>query len=684
MDSLFGPEGLLARQVPGYTCRPGQLEMARAVHNLLAVQDTDEPIEQATSLVIEAETGLGKTLAYLIPAVLSGRRVVVSTNTRNLQDQILEREVPLIRQYIAPELRALCVKGRQNYLCLHRWRQLAAGGQLDLFEENVEARIDQWVNKTVHGDRSELGWLSATSPLWQKICCLSHSCLGSNCPESSACFLNRLRRDAAASRLLIVNHHLLFSDLAIRKTGYGEVLPRYDSVIFDEAHHIEQVATTFFGFTFSRYQLIELAGDVERSADNKAGGEQKKQLLQAANRLLAAAERFAAAFPPAKGRFLLQSLPSQSTAITTIRDDLQLALHHLEKILATMPANDGPWSLYLDRTLDLQARLEMILAEQFDDLPVTEIRYTYWYERHERNLSLFATPVDVAPELQTTLFAATSRCLFTSATLTTGCRFNYFLERLGLAGDTPTLALASPFDYQQRTRIFIPAADFPEPAAPGYLQALHSCMETLIDHAQGRTLALFTSFQAMNQAWQNLRDRLPYPVLVQGEAPRRVLLDRFSRTTESILFAVASFWEGVDVPGESLSLVIMDKLPFEVPSDPVIMTRINRIKAMGGNPFADFQVPRAILTLRQGAGRLMRTANDRGVIAIMDTRLFTKGYGRLFLSSLPPAPVTRDLEEIADFFQGNPAADNRQTRAHPEKATANRPLRTEDDPLFEL
>jgi ATP-dependent DNA helicase DinG len=660
MDSLFGPDGVLALQVAGYACRPGQLEMARAVHSLLRGNDTDAPSVRASSLVIEAETGLGKTLAYLIPAVLSGRRVVVSTNTRNLQDQILEREIPLIQQYIAPNLRALCVKGRQNYLCLHRWRQLVAGGQIDLFKGDSGGAIEQWVEKTVHGDRSELTWLAASSPLWQKICCLSHFCLGTNCPEATGCFLNRLRRDAAASRLLIVNHHLLFSDLAIRKTGYGEVLPRYDTVIFDEAHHIENVATTFFGFTFSRYQVIDLAGDVERSADTETTGKSKKNLAGAATRLLAAAERFAAAFPPAKGRFLLQSLGRQLSAITTTRDDLLGSLHHLEEVLDSIRKGDGPWNLYLDRTLDLRSRLELILAEQFDDLPAEEVRYTYWYERNERNLSLFATPVDVAPELQTTLFTATSRCVFTSATLTTGSKFSYFLERLGLATDTPTLALTSPFDYQNRTRIFVPDSGFPEPAGPGYPQALHACMETLINHARGRTLALFTSFQAMDQACHSLRDRLPYPVLVQGEAPRRVLLERFSRTTGSVLFAVASFWEGVDVPGESLSLVIMDKLPFEVPSDPVIMARINRIKALGGNPFADFQVPRAILTLRQGAGRLMRTASDRGVIAILDTRIFTKGYGRQFLRSLPPAPVTRNLDEVAAFFQGDPTSYNDQ------------------------
>lgn len=648
MDKIFGATGLLATHIGGYESRPGQLAMARAVADLLRPADNDDP-GSCASLVVEAETGLGKTLAYLIPAVLSGGRVVVSTNTRNLQDQILQREIPLIQQYIDSNLRALCVKGRQNYLCLYRWRQLQSGRQGELFAEGDNRAMDQWIGETIHGDRAELDWMAAASPLWQKVCCLSHFCLGGSCPEAEGCFLNRLRRDAAASQLVIVNHHLLFSDLAVRKRGFGEVLPRYETVIFDEAHHVEKVATTFFGLTFSRFQILDLTGDVERSAETGPTAERAEMLL-AVQRLSGAMERFAAAFPAARGRFLLPDLMRQRPDIPGMRDDLAAALMHLVTVLDHVDDDQGPWRQYADRTLDLESRLSRIMAERFDDEAEAEHRYIHWFERNERNLSLFASPVDVAEELQETLFAAVRRCVFTSATLTTGGSFHYFLERIGLPEQTPTLSLPSPFDYQNRALIHVPPSDFPEPNSPGHQQALHEYMETLIHHAGGRTLALFTSFQAMEAAYHALLGRLRYPMLMQGEAPRRTLLAQFSRETESVLFAVASFWEGVDVPGESLSLVIMDKLPFEVPTDPVIMARINRLKSQGGNPFAEFQMPRAILTLRQGAGRLMRTAADRGVIAILDTRLFTKGYGRQFLKSLPPSPITRDPSEVAAFF----------------------------------
>ena len=652
MDKIFGPEGILAARIVGYEARPGQLVMAKAVAQLLERREEDIP-DQASCLVVEAETGLGKTLAYLIPAVLSGQRVVVSTNTRNLQDQILQREIPLIMAHIDPDLKALCVKGRQNYLCLYRWRQLQAARQADLFTGAEGQTIDAWLNETVHGDRSELSWLAGSSPLWQKICCQSHFCLGANCPESAGCFLNRLRRDAAASRLLIVNHHLLFSDLAVRRTGYGEVLPRYETVIFDEAHHVENVATTFFGFTFSRYQLVDLCGDVERSAETDLSGKAQQAAVSAVARLTASAERLASGFPVEKGRYLLQPLLHSQSAILAMRDDLRSSLDQLSDALEPLSATDGPWRQYGDRAQDLIARLDLILSEHANEPGEEEPRFTHWYERTDRNLTLFATPVDVSAELQEALLSATRHCVFTSATLTTGGHFKYFLKRLGLAADTPTLSLTSPFDYPGRTLLYVADSQFPEPAALGYPQALRERMEQLITLAGGRTLALFTSFAAMEQAYANLRDRLPYPLLIQGEAPRRKLLQQFSRLTDSVLFAVASFWEGVDIPGESLSMVIIDKLPFEVPSDPVIMARSNRIKALGGNPFVDFQTPRAILTLRQGVGRLMRTADDRGVIAILDTRLFTKGYGRQFLKSLPPSPLTRDLDEVAAFFQSS-------------------------------
>lgn len=661
MDKFFGPDGLLAHGLPHYQFRSGQLHMAQAVADLLHTDEHLAASGRAACLAIEAETGLGKTLAYLIPAVLSGYRVVVSTNTRNLQDQILQREIPLITEIIRPDLKALCVKGRQNYLCLYRWHQLQAGSQHELFTAGQRREIENWINTTRHADRSELTWLPADSPLWQKICCQTQFCLGQDCPDGSVCFLHHLRRDAAASDLLVVNHHLLFSDLALRKSGYGEVLPRYETVIFDEAHHLEAVATTYFGFTFSRYQVLDLCSDVERSTQTDLSVEHRQQIVEATGRLTAAVEKFVGTFPAARGRYLLPALLAKYPEINLHRDHLGAALSHLAVRMEAVGSSDGPWSQYSNRIHELEERLALITAEQFEDIQPEDVRHTYWYERTERNFSLFATPVDVAPELDATLFTQVRHCIFTSATLASGDGFHYFLNRLGLPADTRTLQLPSPFDYPGQTLLYIPGSGYPEPGAPDHPHAQQKEIATLIGYAGGRTLALFTSIAAMNQAYEALHDTLPYPLLRQGDASRRILLEHFRETTHSVLFAVASFWEGIDVPGESLSLVIIDKLPFEVPTDPVIMARIQRIKALGGNPFKDYQVPSAILSLRQGVGRLMRTAADRGVIAILDTRLFTRGYGRQFLRSLPPSPITREQTDVAAFFS---TANRLTTDAH--------------------
>ncbi len=659
MVEIFGEHGLLASHAPGFVHRPGQLQMAQAVERLLAGEDSQHDPDSNTlsfssscaCLVVEAETGLGKTLAYLIPAVCSGRKVIVSTNTRNLQDQILHREIPLIKQHLAPKLRAMCVKGRQNYLCFYRWHQLQAGQRDSLFADSAQEQIDAWLQRTRHGDRAELDWLAGASPLWQKICCQSHFCLGNACPEASACFLAQLRRDAANADLLVVNHHLLFSDLAVRRTGFGEVLPRYETVFFDEAHHLEDVATNFFGHSFSRLQCMDLAGDMERSAQSELDGEARQGAVAAAAALVGAVERFAVAFPAGPGRFPLSwedvDLAKACTRMEHLAALLEKTAGQLEKL------NDhhgGPWEQYGQRATDLAARLQHIMTGPSEGTPEEESHHTYWYERSERNLTLSATPVEVAEDLRETLYTSVRHCLFTSATLTADSNFSYFLSRMGLNADTPSLSLASPFDYRNRTLIYVPNRDFPAPAARGYQQAVHERLETLIRCAQGRALLLFTSLQAMEAAHTSLASRLPFPVFIQGEAPRHTLLERFSRDINSVLFAVASFWEGVDVPGESLSLVVMDKLPFEVPTDPVIMARMRRITSRGGNPFFAFQVPRAIFTLRQGAGRLMRTSADRGVIAILDVRLISKGYGRQFLKSLPPGPITHDLHRVADFF----------------------------------
>jgi len=645
MEKVFGPGGVLASHLPGYEPRPGQRRMAEAVAGVLADPDRG-------SLVVEAETGLGKTLAYLVPAVLSGRKVVVSTNTRNLQDQILKGEIPFIREYIHPGLKALCVKGRQNYLCLYRWHQYRAGRQSELFDDREDGQIAGWLTETEFGDRSELKWLTAGSPVWQKICCQQHFCLGSDCPDTSGCFLNRLRREAAKSDLLIVNHHLLFSDLAVRRSGYGEVLPRYEAVIFDEAHHIEEVATSFFGFSFTRYQVLDLAADVERSALSELAGNKKKQqaVLKAARSLSSLLEHFFSLFPPEKGRFSLDGIMDKIPGIIPGRDNLIGGLNRLADAMEGLEGRDEPWAQYEARALDLTARLEAVTAENFSDPAGEEIHSVHWYERREKNFVLSSTPIDVADDLRETLYAVVQSTVFTSATLSTQGDFSYFMQRLGLPEYTETLSFPSPFDYAGRSLLYVPDKSFPEPNAPGYPNRLHEQIEKLVRLSGGRALVLFTSNQAMERAYASLRDSIQYPLFVQGEASRHQLLSRFAAERESVLFAVSSFWEGVDIRGESLSLVIIDKLPFEVPTDPVIMARINRIRALGSNPFFDFQVPRAILSLRQGVGRLMRSTGDRGVMAVLDVRLFTKGYGRRFLQSLPPSPLCRELERVQTFF----------------------------------
>jgi ATP-dependent DNA helicase DinG len=645
MEHIFGTAGILAQHLPGHEVRLGQRQMAEAVAALLARQDGPP----AASLIVEAETGLGKTLAYLIPAARSGRRVVVSTNTRNLQDQILRSEIPFIIKHIAPELKAMCVKGRQNYLCLYRWHQLAASHQQELFAANKEdlskANIRAWLKKTTFADRSELPAISGSSPLWQSICCQSHFCLGSDCPDHSRCYLNRVRREAAACQLLVVNHHLLFSDLAVRRSGYGEVLPRYESVIFDEAHHLEEIAAQFFGYSFSRYQLLDFLSDVEKTARDSGGKRKQKKMFAAVESLSGLGERFFSLFPPAKGRFPLLELFTAQPFLAPAKDALLAALDALAEQIeqAGEQEDGGQWKPHLLRCEGLTDALRRITT-------AGDSSHVRWFERSEKNLSVAATPIAVATDLQNTLYAQVRHCVFTSATLRADAAFSYFRQRLGIAEESQTCVFPSPFDYKNRTLLYVPDQSFPEPNAPGHRERLHQEISALINYSRGRALVLFTSVQAMESAWQSLRNEISYPLLRQGTASRQHLLDRFSKEIDSVLFAVASFWEGVDVPGESLSLVIIDKLPFEVPTDPVLLARIERIKAAGGNPFVELQVPRAVLSLRQGVGRLMRRASDRGVAAVLDVRLFTKPYGSKFLAALPPSPLTRKLKDVERFF----------------------------------
>jgi ATP-dependent DNA helicase DinG len=641
-QSMFEPDGPLSTLIKAYEKRSGQLEMASAVAQNLA----------GGTLVVEAETGIGKTLAYLIPAVLSRQKVVISTNTLNLQEQIFSDEIPFIQQNIDPELSALCVKGRQNYLCRYRWEQFALHPQLELFASGkTQKKIERWLESTTTGDRAELPWLEDDSALWREISATASQCLGSKCPNDKACFITELRKKAAAARLLIVNHHLFFSDLALRRDGHGEVLPRYESVIFDEAHHLENVATNFFGFSFSHFQLLDLVKNIRLSAV-MLSEDKKEQVFQAADALYIRSELFSAMFPDQVGKFPLHGFidehPDWEEQIQAVSDRLS----GLTSVLLNMVIEGDVWQGLANRCEDLQTRLIAIAG--LLEIPHEE-KYIRWYERREKTVVLTASPIDIAAELNTVLYPEVRSAIFTSGTLTVGGDFSYFLKRLGLDRDTETLSLASPFDYENRTMLYIPAHTpknpFPQPDQKEFSIKIQHIINQILLASSGRALVLFTSFSSMRKTYPFLVENLPYPVFIQGQAPRNKLLKSFQQQTDSVLLAVASFWEGINVPGESLSCVIIDKLPFEVPSDPVIMARVNKIREEGGNPFMDFQLPRAILALRQGVGRLMRTSTDKGLLAILDIRLFTKRYGRLFLRSLPPSPLTRELKDVESFFE---------------------------------
>lgn len=661
MSDFFSPEGVLANHLADFEPREGQRAMSEAVSDIIH-GSTEFAQEQGRILVVEAETGIGKTLAYLVPAIESGQRVVISTATLNLQDQIMNKEIPLIENVIGKKVPALCIKGRQNYLCLFRWYQYRSSGQQALFEEQDIDSIDDWLVSTETGDRAELEWLPERSPLWPKISAHSNQCLGSDCPEGALCFVNQLRKQAGSASLLIVNHHLFFSDLALRQAGYGEVLPRYEGVVFDEAHHIEQVATSFFGKSFSQYQLIDLLADMERQAEQDLDPQATERILAGIRGLKTRAEEFASLFPAALGKYHLREFIGKFST-SAWRTEVELLARGIQRMAEEagllQSVGDG-WATLEGRALELRSNLLSIALPdlgQEDEIGVEDRGFVYWYERRERSVAISATPIHVDGLLQRTLYRSVEWCVLTSATLSSGGDFSYLRNRLGLDDSVRFLQFRSPFDYENRTVLYVPPVSFPEPADKQYQQRIGEQVAEILKLSRGRALVLCTSFRGMENLAEHLALELEYPVLVQGRGSRNALLKSFRETNNSVLVAVASFWEGVDVQGDALSCVVIDKLPFEVPSDPVIQARIESINEQGGNAFFDFQVPRAILTLRQGVGRLMRAASDSGVIAIMDVRLFTKGYGRRFRQSLPPSPIVRKLSQIAEFFESPLSGD---------------------------
>jgi ATP-dependent DNA helicase DinG len=490
-QKIFEPDGILSKLLKNYESRPGQLEMASAVAEILA----------GGKLAVEAETGIGKTLAYLVPAVLSQQKVLISTNTLNLQEQILKSEIPFIQKHIDPQLSVLCVKGRQNYLCLYRWQQFDTHPQRELFApDETRTKINHWLDITTTGDRAELDWLEDNSPLWREISATPSQCLGSKCPNDKTCFINELRRQAAKARILIVNHHLFFSDLALRREGHGEVLPRYESVIFDEAHNIENVATSFFGFSLSIFQISDLAKDIKLAASHLLPDSQVK-LTGIAEALQARAEHFSTIFPARPGKYpleeFIENCPDWEHEVQAAADRLSL----LESALSTLISEGEIWQAFDSRCQELKTRL--LAFGGLVDIPNAET-YVRWYERRDKTLILTASPIDIALELNSVLYPNVRSVVFTSGTLTVNGDFSYFLNRLGLDQDTETLTLKSPFDYAGRTLLFVPThtADnpFPQPDQENFPERIKDIICHILLASGGRGLVLFTSINSMRRA----------------------------------------------------------------------------------------------------------------------------------------------------------------------------------------
>jgi ATP-dependent DNA helicase DinG len=607
-------------------------------------------IERGGTLIAEAGTGTGKTLAYLVPAILSGKRVLVSTGTKNLQEQIFFKDIPLLRDALGKPFSATLMKGRSNYVCLHRFEtyrdgidgNTSAGGRLiESGDRVVLPIINAWVKKTETGDRAELRDLPEDLPLWKDIAADAETCLGTECPRYGDCFVTLMRQRAAESDVVIVNHHLLCADAQLRKSAYGEVIPACATLVIDEAHQLEDVATQYFGVAVSNYRVDDLVRDVESTVSLTP------DMLQATSRVTDRARTFFSSVALAQMNVAESKARYNSdTFVDYFQEGAMLAgaLEGLEATLVLSLKKDEP-----DEAVTTLARRARELREDLTFLiRASDTDFVYYVESRGRGLFLRASPIDVSRVAREALFDRMRATVLTSATLAVDGSFQYVKSRLGVR-DAMELRVESEFDYARQALLYLPRR-VPPPKSPTFSAAAAREVIEILKRSRGRAFVLFTSYAGLRAVQQLVEMTLPFPVLVQGTAPRSTLIEQFRSTPNAVLLATASFWQGVDVVGEALSCVIIDKLPFASPADPVTAARIEAIKAGGGDAFATYQVPLAILALQQGLGRLIRHRNDRGVLAILDPRLRTMGYGRRFLDSLPPAPVTHDLGAVERFF----------------------------------
>ena len=656
LHEFFAPGGILARSPLPYEYRPGQLEMAKAVERALA---------ERRHLIVEAGTGTGKTLAYLLPALRTGQRVIISTGTKALQDQLYFRDVPFLETLLG-DLRVCYMKGRANYLCRHKLAALRTQPILSGLEEIDQYRqIAEWEQETETGDRAELSGMPESSALWQKLDARTEACLGSTCPDYRRCFITEMRRKALESDIIIVNHHLFFADLSVRQEAAGApdagILPEAAAVVFDEAHELEEVASSYFGLSVSIIRFEELARDTEAMLRGKEGAE---NLPAATNQLRERARMFFAGLPMAgDGR---QPFTGREEFLETSGDlymGVRATLKRLEAEMEQLTGIDEAPGLR-KRVVRLRTELEFLLESNASNM-------VYWMERRiagggsadrtagrggfrsqSRTTFLQATPIDVSELLSEMVFEQIPTVVLTSATLTVQGGFEHMRKRLGLA-EARELVVPSHFRYGEQALLYLPPS-MPDPRDPEFPEAAALCIRRVLEITKGRAFCLFTSYSQMRDLYERLMPVLDFPILLHGTAPRKALLEEFRSTPNCVLFGTSSFWQGVDVQGEALSCVIIDRLPFAVPSDPVVAARMKAIEEAGGKAFFDYQVPAAVLTLKQGFGRLIRSLEDRGVLVLLDNRIRTKRYGQTFLASLPPYRMTATITDVEDFFSRKP------------------------------
>ena len=629
---VFAMAGPLARALPNYAHRPEQALMAKAVGAALA---------RLEPLIVEAGTGTGKTFAYLVPALLSGRSVIISTGTRTLQDQLFRRDVPMLAKALGLPAKLALLKGRTNYLCRHRLELATQQGALLGPDRNVArllARVSRWAATTKSGDLAELTDLPEQSPIWPSITSTRENCLGQECPQFSRCHVNEARRNAQAADVVVVNHHLLLADLSLKDEGFGDLLPGAEAVILDEAHQVPDIAAQFFGQAWSVRQVQVLMRDI--TAELAAAAIRAPSLVEAVLAVETFVEGLRFALQRGAGRYEWSDLPD---AFLDALPEIETALSELAAQLEGLgggagTANCGRRAAHLANSL-------ASLRELPDESGLR------WVEVGTSGMTLQYTPFEIAERLREYVESRPCAWIFTSATLAIGDDFSHFAARIGL-DEARTLRIGSPFDYAEQARLFLPPR-MPDPQDPSFSDRFIEACAPLIEACGGRAFLLYTSYRGLAEGVRALKSRFPappFPVLVQGEAPREALLSRFRELGNAVLLATGSFWEGVDVKGDALSIVAIDKLPFAAPDDPLLKARLEGIRRRGGNPFFEYQLPQAVLALKQGVGRLIRDFDDFGVIVVGDPRMKTKAYGRVFLESMPPSPVVTDIEVAAEFL----------------------------------